>query len=177
MALSKYATQGSKFGIRSNKLFYPWICYDRDEEGADPGFKEIPVPTPEMVHAQFPTVESILGDQDQQATSQLRWLFSHASVTSFSKHHLMKYLSNLCVTSLVISYKEVCSGSTDIVFLLFLVKWCSTQEETQRCPPLHQQQPPHPLSQGTVVSYGLLLLFGTYRTLHALRSYFIMLAW
>lgn len=44
----------------------------RDEEGADPGFKEIPIPTPEMVRAQFPTAESILGDQDQQVTSQLR---------------------------------------------------------------------------------------------------------
>ena len=47
-------------------------CCHRDEEGADPGLKEIPVPTPEMVRAQFPTAESILGDQDQQVTSQLR---------------------------------------------------------------------------------------------------------
>ncbi|XP_068715346.1 cilia- and flagella-associated protein 221-like isoform X1 [Montipora foliosa] len=42
-----------------------------DEEGVDPGFKEIAVPTPEMVRAQFPTSESVLGDQDHQVTSQL----------------------------------------------------------------------------------------------------------
>ncbi|KAJ7384102.1 hypothetical protein OS493_023426 [Desmophyllum pertusum] len=50
---------------------------EMDEEGADPGFKEIPVPTPEMVRAQFPTAESVLGDQDQQVTSQLSEMMLH----------------------------------------------------------------------------------------------------
>jgi len=44
---------------------------EMDDEGADPGFKDIPVPTPEMVRAQFPTTESVLGDQEQHATSQM----------------------------------------------------------------------------------------------------------
>lgn len=74
-------------GTRRNKLFCPCIWYYRDEEGVDPGFNEIPVPTPEMVHAQFPTAEGILGDQDQQVTPQLR-LFNHSSVCSFNKYHL-----------------------------------------------------------------------------------------
>lgn len=75
-------------GTRRNKLFCPCIWYYRDEEGVDPGFNEIPVPTPEMVHAQFPTAEGILGDQDQQVTPQLRLLFNHSSVCSFNKYHL-----------------------------------------------------------------------------------------
>ena len=53
-------------------IFYFIYHLLRDEEGADPGLKEIPVPTPEMVRAQFPTAESIVSEQEQQVTSQLR---------------------------------------------------------------------------------------------------------
>ncbi|CAH3130560.1 unnamed protein product [Pocillopora meandrina] len=50
---------------------------EAEEEGADPGFQEIPIPTPEMVCAQFPSAESILGDQDQQGSSQLSEMVLH----------------------------------------------------------------------------------------------------
>ena len=56
-------------------MYSPWksisLFSRRDDEGADLGFKEIAVPTPEMVCAQFSTSESVLGEQDQ-VTSQLR---------------------------------------------------------------------------------------------------------
>ncbi|PFX33812.1 Primary ciliary dyskinesia protein 1 [Stylophora pistillata] len=50
---------------------------EMEEEGADPGFQEIPIPTPEMVNAQFASAESILGDQDQQRSSQLSEMVLH----------------------------------------------------------------------------------------------------
>lgn len=53
-----------------------------DDESADPGLTEIPVPTPEMVRAQFPTADSITGDQDQQVTSQLSELMLHPGGTT-----------------------------------------------------------------------------------------------
>ncbi|KAK2561244.1 Cilia- and flagella-associated protein 221 [Acropora cervicornis] len=54
---------------------------EMDDEGADLGFKEIAVPTPEMVCAQFSTSESVLGEQDQ-VTSQLSDALLHSGATS-----------------------------------------------------------------------------------------------
>ncbi|XP_029201287.2 LOW QUALITY PROTEIN: cilia- and flagella-associated protein 221-like [Acropora millepora] len=54
---------------------------EMDDEGAELGFKEIAVPTPEMVCAQFSTSESVLVDQDQ-VTSQLSDALLHSGATS-----------------------------------------------------------------------------------------------
>lgn len=64
------------FLVKKSKLRYcvftSFFVHGSDEE--DDLLNEIPVPTPDMVHAQFPTAEKVLAElQAQHPPSQLRY--------------------------------------------------------------------------------------------------------